>query len=287
MRIASAAALSLLVGASFAAGAGPEFMVTEHPLAAILSELVGKRASIVDLLPAGASPHSYDPIPSDLRAAERAAALFFVSPLLDGWAARLPVRDKIEVLAMVPKDARLPDLEQHNEHGADEGDPHFWTDPLLVKAALPGLVEQLSRLDPAGAAEYEANGRRFAAQLDDLNADLQRLLAPVRGRPVVLLHPSFQYMLHRYGMRLAAVITPSPGKEPTPRRLEKLVQVIREEGVRAVFGEPQLPRRPADVLAEAAGIKVALLDPIGGVPGRQTYGELLEYNARVLAETLR
>lgn len=286
MRKPGAAVLLLLV-ASFAAGGAPEFVVTGNPLAAILAELTGGRASIVNLLPAGASPHTYEPVPSDLRAAERAAALFYVSPLLDGWASRLPARERIEVFALVPVDARLPDLEQHDEHAGAAGDPHFWTDPLLVKAVLPGLVKELTRLDPGGAALYQDHGRRFAERLDALDAELQQRLAPVRGRALVLFHPSFQYLVHRYGLRLAAVVAPSPGKEPTPRRLADILSLIRKQDVKAVFGEPQLPRRPAEVLADAAGVKFAVLDPLGGGPGRRTYEELLDYNARVLAEALQ
>ena len=51
--------------------------------------------------------------------------------------------------------------------------------------------------------------------------------------------------------------------------------------------QPQLPRRAVDVVAEAAGIKSGLVDPMGGVPGRTTYEELMRWNARALAEALR
>jgi ABC-type Zn uptake system ZnuABC Zn-binding protein ZnuA len=273
-----------------AASGAPRYVVTGHPLEAILGELTRGRAEVDNLLPAGASPHTYEPVPSDLRRAESATALFFVSPSLDGWAARLPARDKIEVLALVPRDARLPDLEVHETHAGETeagGDPHFWTDPLLVKAVVPGLVEQLCRLDPAGADLYRRNGAHFTEQLDVLHAEISRRLAPLAGRPVVLFHPSFQYLIHRYGLELAGVVEPSPGKEPTPRRLEHIVQLVRRRGVKAVFGEPQLPRRAAENVAEAAGVKLFLLDPMGGVPGRLTYAELLNYNARVLVEALQ
>jgi len=54
-----------------------------------------------------------------------------------------------------------------------------------------------------------------------------------------------------------------------------------------VLTEPQLARRPAEVVAEAAGVRCYEMDPLGGVPGRETYSELLRYNARVLVEALQ
>jgi len=286
------AASAALAGASLATAAeAPRFVVTGHPLAAILSELCAGRADVIDLLPAGASPHTYEPVPSDIRRASEAAALFFVSPALDGWAARLPAPRRVEVLALVPREARLPNLEVHDESGphADAGasDPHFWTDPALVRAVVPRLAAELKTLDPGGAEVYDRNAARFEEQLRALDERIARQLAPVRGKPVVLFHPSFQYFIRRYGLRLAGVVTPSPGKEPTPRSLQKMVRLVREAGVKAIFSEPQLPRGPAEALAEAAGVRLFLLDPVGGRPGRQTYTELLEYNAGVLLEALR
>ncbi len=276
-----------------AAFGGPRIVVTGHPLAAVLREIGGARVEVVTLVPPGASPHTYEPRPSDVAATERATALFFVARTLDGWAARLPARERIEVLALVPASERLPNLEPHGHHGPDAAgahvadDPHFWTDPLLLRATVPGLVAALSRIDPAGAEAYRRGGAAFEQRLDALHAETARRLAPFRGRGVVLLHASFQYLLRRHGLVLAAVVEPSPGKEPTPRELQRIVREMRAKDVRAVFGEPQLPRRPVQVLAEAAGVRASELDPMGGVDGRRTYAELIDYNVRALVEALR
>jgi zinc transport system substrate-binding protein len=283
--------------ATGATGAAPRFVTTCPALAFILREVARGRADVVSLTPAGASPHTFEPRPSDLAEAERALGLFFVSPLLDGWAARLPARARVEVLRLVPGALALRSLESgadgHPAAAAGDApagaaaDPHFWTDPLIVREIVPALAGAMTRLDPAGAATYERNASAFAARLTALDARIAARLAPVRGRPVLLFHPSFQYLIRRYGLRLAGVLEPFPGKEPTPRALQAAVALVAREGVKAVFSEPQLPRRPAEVLAEAAGIKVFVLDPLGGAPGRESYEELLDYNAGVLLEALR
>ncbi len=270
-----------------AATAAPRFVTTGPPVAAILAELVAGRAEVRSLVPAGASPHTYEPRPSDLAAAQQALGLFFVSPALDGWAARLPARARVELLGLVPRDLLLPNLESIEHAQGTAGDPHFWTDPLLVKAVLPALADALSRLDPGGAATYRANAAAFGARLDALDRATAQTLAPVKGRAVLLFHPSFQYLLRRYGLTIAGVLEPVPGKEPTPRLLQQFAGRAARDGVRAVFGEPQLPAGPVNALAEAAGIKAYQLDPLGGTAGRTSYAELIGYNARVLAEALK
>lgn len=270
-----------------AAQPAPSYVVTVQPLAAILREVAREHADIVPILPPGASPHTYEPRPSDARRAASATALLYVSPLLDGWASKLPARRTIEVIALVPR-TRLLTLVDADEPAATPGaiDPHFWTDPLTVKSLLPHLVHALCGLDRSGCGAYVAGARRFRDALERLHREVRDTLAPVRGRAVVLFHPSFQYLLARYGLVMVGSIEPSPGKEPTPRYLEKVVRAIRQWNVRSVFTEPQLPARPAEIVSETAGVSLHLLDPNGGVPGRETYAGLIRYNAGVLREAL-
>ena len=54
-----------------------------------------------------------------------------------------------------------------------------------------------------------------------------------------------------------------------------------------IFGEAQLERRAAEVVAAEAGVALAILDPLGGLPERESYQELLRWNAGVLLESLR
>jgi ABC-type Zn uptake system ZnuABC Zn-binding protein ZnuA len=189
------------------------------------------------------------------------------------------------------------DLARHAEWGGSaepEGattaipDPHFACDPLLVKGLLPALVARLSGLDPGGAATYTANARIFAVQLDALNVEIAAEMAPVKGAPVFLFHPSFNYFIKRYGLIYAGVIEPFPGKEPSPRYLQAVAQRVQQTHARAIFNETLLAAAPADVIAEAAGVKALELDPACGNSGHQyaNYADWLRYNAGVFRRGL-
>lgn len=271
------------------------YVVTVHPLQAILSELTAGRAEVSKLLPAGASPHTYDPRPSDARRAATATAVLYVSPLLDAWAMRFDARRRVEVLSLLPREAiqrfpvQDPKLEAAADHAHEAGelDPHFWTDPQAVAALLPGLTKALCEADAAGCGAYETNAARFAAELEALDREIAAALAGVRGAPVVLGHPFLLYYMKRYGLELAAVAESSPGKEPTPRFVQELVHVAHRAGARAVFVQEQLPYRAAQLLAEASGLPLVVLDPLGGVEGRMRYVELMRFNTRRIVEALR
>jgi ABC-type Zn uptake system ZnuABC Zn-binding protein ZnuA len=275
------------------------YVATIPPLGMILRELAGGRAEVRVLLPPGASPHTFEPKPSAAREIAKAQAFFYCNELLDGWAANLGGGGAIEMFALVPAELKLEMPEHHHEHGTatehgalseterdHELDPHFWTSPRVVRALLPALVRKLTALDPGGAAEYQANAWRFDAMLSELDRELTGTLTGVQGEHLLLFHPSFMYLMHDYGLELAAVVEAVPGQEPTPQLLARLIELGRTLKLKAIFTEPQLPAGPAQAIARDTGLPLYCLDPLGGGTGRTTYAGLIRYNARVLADAL-
>jgi zinc transport system substrate-binding protein len=276
-----------LAGCAAPPSVGTNYIATIPPAGAILNELVRGRAEVSVLVPPGASPHSYSLRPSDARQAASALAVFFVDSHLDGWAASLGARTQISLFGLVPPEFRRGG-DRHSEGGVDEEfNPHFWADPLAVRAIIPHLVERLSALDPEGSTIYEQNGQAFEEALTRLDEEIRSALRDAVPSSVVVFHPSWDYYLERYGISVAATIEPVPGHEPTPRRIQQIAEAIHSDEVRAVLTESQLPDRPAEVVAENSDVKIVEIDPIGGVDGRISYEELLRYNTRVLQEALR
>jgi zinc transport system substrate-binding protein len=270
----------------------PRFVTTIPPLEMVLRPVVEGRGTVERLLEPGASPHTYDPTPSDLRTVAKATALVYGAEHLDGWAARLPADRRLALVDLLPPSARRPFGEGgHGGDGHGAGadatiDPHFWTDPLAVKGLLPALADTLCAIDATGCATYRANADSFATALAALDTRLQRMMGPVRETPVLLAQPFFRYFLHRYGPRLVGVVEPRPGTQPTARDLRRLVERARAKGARAVLTQRQLSDQAAAAVAEPTALPLIQLDPLGGVEGRDTYAALLLSNARRLRDTL-
>jgi zinc transport system substrate-binding protein len=149
------------------------------------------------------------------------------------------------------------------------------------------LVDHLSKIDSSGSKIYRRNSQRYRLQLENIYSDLKQKLDAIRGEKVMLSHPFFGYFLRRFDIQLVGLTEESPGKEPTPKELKELIQTAKKEQVKAIFCHIQLPDRSAALVGEAANIRVFELDPIGGVQGRQTYEQMLMYNAEILVRALR
>ena len=277
-----------------------KYVTTIHPFQEILKNIIGARGEVHCILPPGASPHTYELRPSDIQQVTDAKALFFGSENLDIWALKFKKTYHIELIKLVAEDSLIyfeeEPTDHHDQAGEDKKthhhhalgiDPHFWTDPLTVKTMLPTLAKKLCALDPEGCEIFRQNSKEIFNQLDGLHSKIEKMLKPVLNSKVMISHPFFQYFFKRYGIELVGIIETSPGREPTPKEIKGLIDQIKHENVKAIFSHIQLPDRAAKIIAESTGIKVYQLDPIGGVHGRESYDELLLYNANIILETLR
>ncbi len=265
--------------------AQPEYVTTIHPFKEILKRVVGERGKVICLLPPGSSPHTYRISPSEVKTIESADALFYGAKNLDEWAIEYSNPNKIELLSLLPADSLLSIYTIKNENVGI--DPHFWTDPLLVKILLQQLTAKLCGIDPGGCKIYKTNAEQFSAELEIIHSEINKNLVQVKKREVILSHPFFQYFFKRYNFTIAGIIEPIPGKEPTPRDLKELIDIAIKNDVRSIFTHGQLHDTAARLLSESTGIEVYTLDPIGGVDESESYIDMLMYNTGIILKAMK
>ena len=266
-----------LLCAAPAAAATLTAVATITPLGFLIEELGGERVRVHVLVPPGASPHAFEPRPSDLAAVAGAGLFVQAGAGIDDWVARLGVAEGPKPLVLL------------EALGGAAADPHFWLDPIGVRdAALPALEAALAAADPDGRAHYAERRRAFAHALTALDAEIRALLAGVERRPLVPTHPAWGGFAARYGIPLLEPVQHRGAEEPTPRSLAGLADVARSGGAAAVLVEPQLPTAAAEALAEALGVPAVVADPLGDprAPERAGYAALLRFDAAAFRRAL-
>lgn len=156
--------------------------------------------------------------------------------------------------------------EDHESHAGDEHsagkelDPHIWLAPSLVKIQARTIRDALQASDPAHKADYAANYKKFAADIDRLDADLRKVFAGKQGLRFMVFHPSWGYFAKAY--KLKQVPIEIEGKDPKPAQLKELIEDARENRVRVVFVQPQFSARSAKLVAREIGGQVVFVDPL-------------------------
>jgi zinc transport system substrate-binding protein len=270
-----------------------EIVTTIYPFKAILQEIVGDRFEVKSILPAGADPHTYEMIPSDFQSIQNSKAFFFGAMKLDGWASKLDVKNKIELITLVPKNF-LIELKVRHHHDSDIKedenfgiDPHFWTDPNTVKAMLQNLISELVKIDPQGEMTFKSNAETFTKKLSDLDLQIKKEIENIKYKNVFTAHPFYSYFFERYGFKVAGSLEIAPGSQPTAKDIKNLIELVKKENVKAIFTHKQHSDKPAKVLAESSGINEFELDPIGGVKGRMNYQEIILHNLSIIKDALK
>lgn len=166
--------------------------------------------------------------------------------------------------------------EDHDGHAHDGVDPHAWLDPRNAQVWVTRIGEVLAEADPENSVTYRSNAETVVEKL----AALETAIAERMGRTpggFVTFHDAYQYFEDRFDMHAHGALSPSDAIEPGPARLAALRDMIKREGVKCLFAEPQLNPRQVATLAEDLNLRTGTLDPIGAQldPGPDLYTRLV------------
>lgn len=257
----------------------------------------GDDVRVVDLLPPGADPHTFQPGARDIANIANADLVLSIGLDLEGqWLTDMIANvggRRVDVLVLGP----LADPIRTMDSGETGGglDPHFWMDPVRVKAAVSAIAEQLAELDAEHGQEYRDNAEAYRQDLDELHSWIVGRLREVsqEDRILVTSHDSLGYFAARYGFRVIGSVIPgtSTERDPSASEMAALVDAIRLHRAKAIFVEASVSDRMARRISEEAGVPLVEGILVGslGPPGSDTdtYEEMMRRNVEIIAEALR
>jgi zinc transport system substrate-binding protein len=265
------------------------------PVTDLVRNVGGELVSVTTLLPPGASPHTFDPKPSQVRNVSEARVVFEIGAGLEIWADKLARASGNRDLRIVPLSEGIHLLGPGDGYGrgvrqqaTPHANPHIWLDPVHAISMVKRIASVLAEMDRAHETIYFRNAIDYILEILIFHEEARRTIDDFRTKKYVALHPAWAYFANRYGLQPAGIIEESPGKEPTPKHLEKIIAALRRYGIPAVFAEPQLNPKAAEVISKETGAEIVLLDPLGGenIEGRDSYLNLMRYNLSEMKRVL-
>ena len=274
-------------------------LVVETFLADITQNIAGERLQIETLIPIGMDPHAFVATPQDVAKISDSQVLVVNGAGFEEWldevlanagGERLVIEAAAGLTSRTAPESAGSGGDQHNE-----GDPHFWLDPLSVVRYVENIRDGLGQADPAGQAIYAQNTAAYITQLTELDNWIKTELEaiPPAQRLIVTNHESFGYFADRYGFQIIGTIIPSvsTGATPSAQQMAQLIDDIRASGVSAIFIETGANPELADQIAAETGVQVvtdlyshSISEPGGKAP---TYIEMMKYNVTTIIEALK
>ncbi len=229
-------------------GAGRHVSATTTQVADLAANVAGARADVDGILAPNSDPHEYEPRPSDAAAVAEADVVFRSGGDLDLWLDQI-----VESSGSDAPVVSLIDSATTLDGAGDDIDPHWWQDPRNAIAAVEAIRDELAAVDPAGAETYDSNARRYVGTLRTLDRDIAACIdrVPVEQRKLVTSHDSLGYFADRYGIEVvgAAIPATTTQAQASSGETADLIELIRSEGVRAIFPEAGVSEKLEEAIA--------------------------------------
>lgn len=182
--------------------------------------------------------------------------------------------------------------EGHADHEHGDFDPHFWFDMERMALAAELIGAELAR---TGGDSFATCGTSVAAEIRAAEVVVQEALSrvPEANRALVTDHDALGYLAERYDYEVVGVVIPGGSTlgDPNSSELAKLISIIRQEGVPAIFGNTADSPALLETLAAEVGSDVQVIElfvgSLGGPEsGAESYIEMMTTNATRIASAL-
>lgn len=290
-RLAVVAALAL---AALVAGCGGDSTATaggssgaivavgaENEYANVIAQIGGRyvKVTAIESNP-NTDPHTFEASPSVAEVVGAAALVVQNGVGYDTY------MEKIESAGGAGSDSsrRVIDVQRLLGLPDSTPNPHLWYRPATMPAVAKALAGDLSALQPAHAAYFQANASRFDRSLTPWDRALERFGADYPNTPVATTEPVGDYMLEAAG---TSDLTPFPlqadimnGVDPAPQSVTYQDGLFSQHRVKVLVYNQQV----ADSLTESF-LKAAAAN---GVPVVGVYETMptpgYDYQSWMLAE---
>ncbi|AWE50150.1 metal ABC transporter substrate-binding protein [Streptomyces nigra] len=283
---------------SAAAGGGRfDVVASFYPMQFLAERIGGDHVHVTTLTEPGQEPHELELSlrqRAELEESDAALYLSGLQPSVDEAIDQAALKTKIDA-------ADLTKLEDHgdveHDHGGEEHpeeeehslDPHVWLDPVKYAEIAEGVGTAFAKADPDHAADYRKNADALVDRLHALDTEFRDGLKNTKTKVFFTNHASFGYFAERYGLTQEAISGVDPESEPSPARIKELRDEARADGVTTVFYETLVSGKTAKTLADDAGLRTDVLDPLEGLTDRSKgddYFAVMEANLTALKKAL-
>lgn len=264
----------------------------------IAKQIGGDKVEIHSMVPIGANPHEYDPLPKDVMKMSDAQVVFYNGLNLEegnSWFNKL-----LETSGKSGEDAPVYQVSQGVEpiyletKGLEqEPDPHAWLNIQNGITYAENIKKALIKEDPKNKAAYTANATRYIQTLQKLhNETIHRISQiPKDKRYLISSEGAFKYFGKAYNINTGYIWEINSESQGTPEQIQQVVKLIESNKIPALFVETSVDKRSMETVSIETNVPITgtiFTDSLGrtGSDG-DSYLEMMKWNIDTIINGLQ
>jgi zinc transport system substrate-binding protein len=256
-----------------------------YPLYFFASQIGGNKVKTVNITPAGAEPHDYEPTPKDIATIDNSKLIVLNGAGLEAWGDKITPDLNANHISVVKATFGITLL---NNPDAEEAkntpyDPHAWVNPITAKTEVENILLGFEKADPVNKDFYDANAAKLNQHLDQIDAEYKEGLSRCRQKSIVTSHAAFGYLAQQYGLTQVPIAGLSPDAEPSAQQLAQIADYAKKNQIKYIFFEALVNPKLSQTIANEVGAQTLVLNPIEGltndeIKSGKDYFSVLEQN---------
>lgn len=233
--------------------------VTIEPLRYFTEVIAGDQYKIVSMVPEGASPETYDPIPQQFIDLSKSTAYFKIGYIgfEQNWMDRL--KENAPHIKIVDTSEKVDLIKSNDEHSIAGVEPHIWNSPRNATVIANNIFKALCKLD-AEHTDY------YKYRLDSLQNIINKTDSIIKtdlqqaDSAFIIFHPTLSYFARDYGLKQICI--EEDGKEPSPASLQRIIKEGETNHVHTIFIQKEFDTRNAQLIADEMGLNMITINPL-------------------------
>lgn len=274
-------------------------VTTVFPIYDFARAVGGDNVNVKMLIKPGSEVHSYDPLPSDMRAVYDSDLFLYIGGESDTWVDTLLGDGNINSVALIDVSAHQIHEHEHNHeaevesHSHDHADEHIWTSTENAVAMLNEICEYITAIDGKNADAYRKNCDAYISEINKASEKTAEVVTRVEN-PFILVADRFPfaYFTDQYGIEYEAAFDGcAVSTDISLKTMYRLTETVKSKNIKAVFCTELSSKNIANALNQELGVEVIELHSAHNVTlddfnNGITYTDILYRNINALERGL-
>ncbi len=282
-----------------------DIVASIYPVYDFTKQIVGDKANVTMLLPAGVEIHDYEPTPQDIIEIKSSDLFLYLGKQLEPWGETITsgidnqdnIKDISQGIQLLENEKfekeYMPETDEgHDEH--EKYDTHIWLDLSKSIELVKNIEKELVQKDPKNKEYYEKNAEEYISKLKRLDNDFQEVVKNAKKDEIAFGGPfSYAYFIKRYNIKfVTAYDSCGENGEPSVEKIFKVVQEIKKENLPVVFFKELSSGNIVKTIAEETGAKSLEFNSVHTVTQKQlddgeTYLSIMYKNLENLKQAMQ